>query len=82
MAVYDPIGQEQNIDGRELDDITRGAVVVGTEAIDWPLTDGIYLYLRLPGGELIALLIETESADPLKHELLRITKTAAVLQEA
>lgn len=82
MLAIEPTGQEQKIDGKQLDEITRGAVVIGAEPIDWPLTDGIYLYLKLPDGETIALLIETESADPLKHELLRITKTAAVLQEA
>lgn len=82
MLAIEPIGKEQEIDGRLLDSIARGAVVIGAEPVSWPLTDGVYIYLRQPGGEAIALLIETETSDPLKHELLRIVKTAAELQEA
>lgn len=82
MLAIEPIGSEQEIDGQQLDETMRGAVVIGAEPISWPLTDGIYIYLRRPNGEAIALLIETESEDPLQHEPLRIAKTAAELQEA
>ena len=82
MLAIEPTGKEQKIDGQQLDSIARGAVVIGAEPVSWPLTDGIYIYLRRPGGEAIALLIETDTDDPQKHELLRIVKTAAELQEA
>lgn len=55
-------GQGQDVDGERLDDLTRGAVILGVEPIDYPLTDGLYIYLKRPAGDVIALLIETDTA--------------------
>ena len=71
-------GQEQAIDGERLDDLTRGAVILGVETVDYPLTDGLYIYMRRPAGDVIALLIETDAdeQDGGSYEVLRISKAA------
>ena len=69
-------GQEQEIDAERLDDLTRGAVILGVETIDYPLTDGLYIYMRRPAGDVIALLIETDADEQHGgcYEVLRISK--------
>ena len=69
-------GQEQAIDGERLDDLTRGAVILGVETVDYPLTDGLYIYMRRPAGDVIALLIETSTAAEYSGlcDVLRISK--------
>lgn len=69
-------GQGQDVDGERLDALTRGAVILGVEPIDHPLTDGLYIYLKRPAGDVIALLIETDAdeQDGGSYEVLRISK--------
>lgn len=43
------------VDGKELDKIIEGATIVGAEPTDYPLTDGITIYIKNRAGELIAL---------------------------
>lgn len=50
----------QIIDGARLDDLTRGAQILGIDVIDYPLTDGLYLFIKRPAGDVIALLIEVD----------------------
>ena len=59
----------------ELDELTRGAVILGVDPVDYPLTDGIYIYMKLPAGDVIALLIESNGQGG-DYETLRISKTA------
>ena len=47
-----------DLDGEQLDDLTRGAVILGVETIDYPLTDGLYIYLKRPAGDVIALFLD------------------------
>lgn len=68
-------GHRQAIDGEELDELTRGAVILGVDPVDYPLTDGIYIYMKLPAGDVIALLIESNGQGG-DYETLRISKTA------
>lgn len=69
-------GREQEIDGERLDDLTRGAVILGVETVNYPLTDGLYIYMRRPAGDVIALLIETSTAAEYSGlcDVLRISK--------
>lgn len=71
-------GQEQAADPGRLDDLTRGAVILGAEAVDYPLTDGIILYIKTPAGEVAALFIDvdiTEQGGGI-YEVLRISRAA------
>ena len=43
------------VDGKALDKIIEGATIVGAEPTDYPLTDGITIYIKNRAGELIAL---------------------------
>lgn len=43
------------VDGLKLDKLIEGMTVIGSEPTDYPLTDGITLYLRSPSGAMIAL---------------------------
>lgn len=43
------------VDGMALDKIIEGATVIGAEPTDYPLTDGITIYLKNRAGELVAL---------------------------
>lgn len=46
----------------DLDDLTRGAVIIGVDLVDYPLVDGCYIYMKRPAGDVIALLFEPEGA--------------------
>ena len=65
------------VDGEQLDKLIKGAFVLGAQPVDYPLTDGVYLYFRLRTGEVIALLIETDTdeQDGGSYEVLRISRT-------
>lgn len=66
-------------DPETLDDLTRGAVVLGMETIDYPLTDGMIIYLKRPAGDVIGVLFEVDGAEQQGgiYELLS-TKTATI----
>lgn len=51
----------ENIDGRELEALISGRRVRGVEPIDYPLTDGIIIYLQDNSGGLLALEVGTDS---------------------
>lgn len=67
--------QKQEIDAERLDDLTRGAVILGVETIDYPLTDGLCIYVKRPAEGVIAIWIET-NADKLDggYDVLRISE--------
>lgn len=65
--------KEMEIDGRMLDDMVKGAMILGAEPVDYPLTDGICLYLKLATGEPVTL--EIEGADPVMPSRLKIYRT-------
>ena len=46
------------IDALELDRVTRGSVILGVEPVDYPITDGLYIYVKQPGGRVMALYVE------------------------
>lgn len=41
------------IDGADLDNLLSGMEITGAEPIDYPLTDGVVLYLRGKRGKMI-----------------------------
>lgn len=68
------------IDAEAVDDLARGAVVLGVETIDYPDTDGLIIYLKRPAGGVVGLLIETDPDEMGLYEILQ-TK-AGTMQEA
>lgn len=56
------------VDGQELDSIITGLTIVGSEPTDYPLTDGITLYLKNGAGELLALDIGADIYSVEKEE--------------
>lgn len=48
----------QEIDAAAVDDLTRGAVILGAEPIDYPLTDGITFYILRAAGDAVAISID------------------------
>ena len=70
----------EEIDAEALDDLARGAVVLGVETIDYPWTDGLIIYLRQQAGGVVAVLAETGTDSTGLYDLL-ITK-AATIEEA
>ena len=54
------------VGGEALDLFVEGMTIVGSEPIDYPLTDGVILYLRAADGRMIALDIGVDifSTDP------------------
>ena len=46
----------------DIDDLTRGAVILGVEPIAYPLTDGLYIYLKQPAGNIILLTVDNDAA--------------------
>lgn len=68
-------GCGKDIDGEELDALTRGAVILGIDPVDYPLTDGLYIYMKLPAGKVMALLIESREQGG-DHETLKISGAA------
>ena len=67
----------KDIDAEQLDDIIRGAVILGSETIDYPLTDGMILYLKRPAGDVISVIFDTD-ADPKGLIPLIVTRVAAI----
>ena len=65
----------RTVKGEQLDALTRGAVILGIEPIDSP-ADGIFIYLKRPAGDVMALLIETDVDEQNggSYEVLRIRK--------
>lgn len=49
-----------NIDWDHLDDMLKGATILGVEPIDRPRTDGVYLHMKLMTGEVVSILIEED----------------------
>lgn len=47
----------EDVDGSKLDKLIEGMTVIGSEPIDYPLTDGIDIYLRGKDGFIYALEI-------------------------
>ena len=54
-------GKEKPVDMNRIDELIRGAVVLKTETVDYPLTDGFYIFLKLRSGTVTALYIEQDS---------------------
>lgn len=71
------LGKSQAVAPLQLDRITKGAVILGIELTDYPLPDGITLYLQAPGGEIIALFIDAD-ADEWKGGSWPVMKFARV----
>ena len=51
------------LDGLAVDELIKGASVVGSEPIDHPLTDGLIIYLKAITGKLLALDISANTED-------------------
>lgn len=51
------------VDGMEVGTLIQGATVIGAEPIDYPLTDGVLLYLRDERGHTLVLDIGTDSTE-------------------
>ena len=58
----------EHIDGLELDKAIEGLTVIGSEPTDYPLTDGITIYLKKPNGDVIALDIGADYFSPDEGE--------------
>ena len=56
----------EQVDGLEVDRIITGLEVVGAEPTDYPLTDGLTIYLRDKAGKILALDIGADiyTVDP------------------
>ena len=65
------------IDAEQLDDLIRGAVILGSETIDYPLTDGMILYLKRPAGDVISVVFDAD-ADPKGLIPLIVTRVATI----
>ncbi len=70
----------KKIDPETVDNLARGAVILGAETIDAPAPDGLIMYLKQPGGAVLALVIETETDDNGLNEI--IATRAGTVQEA
>ena len=60
----------QKVDERELDTFIKDATILETEAIDYPITDGLIFYLRTQSGELYALQIAVDLYNPDAEDAL------------
>lgn len=59
-------GDCETLNGDDLDDLTRGATVLGVEPVtDPPLLCGVIIYLKTQPGELVALWIEANEKTKL-----------------
>ena len=80
--VYDYLSWE-DVDGLKLDTIIEGMTVIGSEPIDYPLTDGIDLYLKDKNGDIYALEIGYDDfARDAETENLFYVKMAKVEQKS
>lgn len=69
----------KDVDPEEIDDLIRGAVVLGSETIDYPLTDGMILYLKRPAGDVISVAFDVDADE---KGLISLIKTrVATIQE-
>ena len=68
----------ETLDGMTVDALIAGAEIVGAEPTDYPITDGITIYMKTKSGELCALSVgydpytEEELEIPLSIELAKI----------
>lgn len=51
------------IDPQALDELTRGGVILGVEPVDYPLTDGLEIYIKQPAGGVLALAIDAQQEE-------------------
>ena len=80
--VYDNLRRE-DVDGLKLDKLIEGMTVIGSEPIDYPLTDGIDIYLRGKDGAIYALEIGYDDfAKDAETENLFYVKMAKVEQKS
>lgn len=75
----EPLDYDQ-IDPEEVDELTRGALVLGAETIDAPTPDGLIIYMRLQSGKVLALVVEAPADESGLYEL--IETRAATIEEA
>ena len=76
------IGRAREVDaGEELRAILSGALVLGTDPVDYPTTNGLEVYLRRPGGDLILLSIDAEDVDG-NFGALRLSAWEGTLDDA
>ena len=73
----------QPIGANLLDALTRGGVILGIDPVNYPLTDGLYVYIKEPNGDILTLFIESDPLDPSGEvfQCLRISG-AAIAREA
>lgn len=57
-----------------MDEILRGAIILGTMPIDYPLKDGMDFVLKLRTGEIIDIMIENDPSDGLSFCPLRFVR--------
>lgn len=69
-------------DPEQLDKLTRGAVVLGMEPIDYPVTDGMILYLKRPAGDVIGVMFEVDGAEQAGGVFGLLSTKTADIQEA
>lgn len=50
------------LDGEKLDGLLSGSMITGAEPIDYPLTDGVILYLKTADGRDAVLIVEQDPA--------------------
>lgn len=80
--VYDNLRWE-DVDGLKLDKLIEGMTVIGSEPIDYPLTDGIDIYLRGKDGFIYAFEIGYDDfARDAETENLFYVKMAKVEQKS
>jgi len=60
----------ETLDGMTVDALIAGAEIVGAEPTDYPLTDGLTIYIKSKSGELCALDI---GYDPYTEEELELS---------
>lgn len=51
------------IDPQALDELTRGGVILGVEPVDYPLTDGLEIYIKQPAGGVMVLAIDAQQEE-------------------
>lgn len=49
-----------DLDGETLDGLLRGSMITGAEPIDYPVTDGVILYLKTADGRDAVLIVEQD----------------------
>lgn len=76
--VYDYLGDDQPVDAESLDEVIRGAVILGAEPVDYPFTDGLFIYVRQPGGRVLTLYIEGVQDTDGEYPGLTISKSIIV----